>query len=60
MVFHLGSSVAQNSKTSVTSRMDGRVGKIQVPLAMYSLRMSFWVVPEMAARATPWASAAAT
>ena len=31
-----------------------------VPRAMYSLRMSFWVVPEIAARSTPWASAAAT
>ena len=25
-----------------------------VPRAMYSLRMSFWVVPEIAARSTPW------
>ena len=31
-----------------------------VPRAMYSLRMSFWVVPLMAGRDTPWASAAAT
>ena len=27
---------------------------------MYSLRMSFWVVPPIEGRATPWASAAAT
>ena len=27
---------------------------------MYSLRMSFWVVPEIRSRGTPWASAAAT
>ena len=49
IVFHFGSSVAQNSKTSVTSRIDGRGGKMYVPRAMYSLRISFWVVPAMAA-----------
>ena len=31
-----------------------------VPRAMYSLRMSFWVVPLMRSRGTPCASAAAT
>ena len=31
-----------------------------VPRAMYSLRMSFWVVPETWSRGTPCASAAAT
>ena len=60
MVFHLGSSAAQNSKTSVTRRIDGRGGKMYVPRAMYSLRMSFWVVPAIRSRGTPWASAAAT
>ena len=59
-MFHFGSSAAQNSKTSVTRRIDGRGGKMYVPRAMYSLRMSFWVVPAIAARGTPWASAAAT
>jgi hypothetical protein len=59
-VFHRGSSAAQNSKTSVTSRIDGRGGKMYVPRAMYSLRMSFCVVPLMRARSSPWASAAAT
>ena len=31
-----------------------------VPRAMYSLRMSFWVVPAIVERGTPRASAAAT
>ena len=31
-----------------------------VPRAMYSFRMSFWVVPAIRSRGTPWASAAAT
>src|SRR5450759_1286352 len=60
MVFQRGSSFEQNSKMSVTSRIDGRGGKMYVPRAMYSLRMSFWVVPLTWERETPCFSAAAT
>ena len=59
-MFQRGSSAAQNSKMSVTRRIDGPGGKIHVPRAIYSLRMSFWVVPEIRSRATPRFSAAAT
>ena len=31
-----------------------------VPRAMYSFRMSFWIVPESAAGSTPWRLATAT
>ena len=40
--------------------MEARGGKMYVPRAMYSFRMSFWVVPAIRSRATPWLSAAAT
>ncbi len=39
-------------KVSVISRMDGLGGKINVPRAMYSFRMSFWMVPESKSSAT--------
>jgi hypothetical protein len=45
---------------SVTSRSDGRGGKMYVPRAMYSFRMSFCVVPPMRASATPCFFATAT
>ena len=45
IVFQRGSSVRQNANVSVTSRIEGPGGKMYVPRAMYSLRMSFWIVP---------------
>ena len=44
---------------SAISRIEGRTGKIQVPRATYSLRMSFWIVPVSLLRGTPCLSATA-
>ena len=41
---------------SVTSRIDGSGGKIHSFCAMYSLRMSVWIVPRSSARGTPCCS----
>ena len=38
---------------SVASRIEGRGGKMYVPRAMYSLRMSFCVVPPTRSAGTP-------
>ena len=53
-------SLAQNSTMSVTSRIDGSGGKIHSFWAMYSLRMSVWIVPRSSARSTPCCSATQT
>jgi hypothetical protein len=45
---------------SVASRIEGRGGKMYVPRAMYSLRMSFCVVPPIRSSATPCFFATAT
>ena len=52
-----GSSAAANRMTSVTRRMLGRGGKTNSFWAWYSFKMSFWIVPESAARSTPVLSA---
>src|SRR6185503_6339646 len=57
MVFHLGTCRAQNAKVSVTSRIDGRGGKMYSFCAMNSLRMSFWIVPDSVAQFAPCCSA---
>ncbi|MNF18497.1 hypothetical protein D3C80_2226080 [compost metagenome] len=44
---------------SAISRIDGRTGKIQVPRATYSFRMSFCMVPVSLLRGTPCLSATA-
>ena len=44
---------------SATSRIDGFTGKIQVPRATYSFRMSFCMVPVSFSRGTPCLSATA-
>ena len=44
---------------SAISRIDGRTGKIQVPRATYSFRMSFCIVPVSALRGTLCLSATA-
>ena len=41
---------------SVTSRIDGPGGKMNSFCAMYSLRMSVWIVPRSCARGTPCSS----
>jgi hypothetical protein len=55
--FHRGTCSAQKAKTSVTSRIDGRGGKMNSFWAMNSLRMSFCSVPESNGHATPCRSA---
>jgi len=57
MVFHFGTSFAQNRKTSVISRIEGRGGKMYSFCAMNSLRMSFWIVPEILRQSAPCFSA---
>ena len=57
MVFHFGTSLRQYAKVSATSRSDGFGGKMYVPRAMYSLRMSFWMVPLSAEPGMPFSSA---
>ena len=44
-MFHFGISARQYAKMSAISRSDGFGGKMYVPRAMYSFRMSFWIVP---------------
>ena len=57
MVFHFGTSFAQNAKMSVISRIEARGGKMYSFCAMNSLRMSFWIVPEMVFQSAPCCSA---
>src|SRR5437588_213068 len=57
MGLNLGVWRAPNSIVSVTSRMDGRGGKMNSFCAMYSLRMSFWIVPERWPQSAPCCSA---
>jgi hypothetical protein len=53
IVFQCGTSLAQYANRSVIRRMDGLGGKIYVPRAMYSLRMSFCTVPRSLSGSTP-------
>jgi hypothetical protein len=57
---NFGAWLAHHWKISVISRRLGRGGKMYVPRATYSLRMSFWIVPSRPAGATPCFSATAT
>ena len=41
---------------SVTSRIDGSGGKMYSFCAMYSFRMSVWIVPRSRSRGTPCSS----
>src|SRR3989454_12392160 len=59
MVFHFGTSLAQNSIESTTSRIDGAGGKMNSFCAMNSFRMSFCSVPPSCAAGTPCFSATA-
>jgi hypothetical protein len=56
-VFHFGASLAQNAKMSVMIRIEGRGGKMYSFCAMNSLRMSFWMVPEIFFQSAPCFSA---
>src|SRR2546428_7548714 len=60
MGLNRGVTLFANRMESAMSRIDGRTGKIHVPRATYSLRMSFWIVPVSFARGTPCLSAQAT
>src|ERR1019366_7096046 len=57
--FHFGTCFAQNANWSVTSRIEGRGGKMDSFLAMYSLRVSFWGVPPTFDDGAPCCSATA-
>src|SRR6058998_3890718 len=57
MVFHRGTFAEQNEKMSVMIRIDGRGGKMYSFCAMNSLRMSFWIVPEIFVQSAPCFSA---
>ena len=57
--FHLGRWWVANSTVSTTSRMEGSGGKMYSFWAMYSFRMSFWVVPPSLEAGMPRFSAAA-
>src|ERR1051325_5802529 len=57
MVFQRGTQRAPKSKVSTTSLVLGRGGKMYSFCAMYSLRMSFCVVPEIFFQSAPCFSA---
>ena len=57
IVFHFGTSPTQNAKMSVMIRIEGRGGKMYSFCAMNSLRMSFWIVPEIVFQSAPCCSA---
>src|SRR4030042_3009871 len=48
-----GISLLQYSTRSPTSLIEGSGGKIQVPRAMYSFKISFWIVPRSFLGSTP-------
>ena len=58
-MFHFGTCSAQKANLSVISRIEGRGGKMYSFCAMYSLRMSFWSVPEIFVQSAPCFSATA-
>ena len=53
----MGTYLAPNSKVSTMSRIEGSGGKINSFWAMYSFRMSFWMVPPTLVQGTPCFSA---
>src|SRR3989304_7980177 len=59
IVFHLGTFFVQKQRISVIILIDGFGGYIYVFWAIYSLRISFWIVPEIFFRFAPcfWATA---
>ena len=59
MGFQRGTCLAANSTVSVTSRIDGLGGKMYSFWAMYSFRISFWMVPPILSSEDPCFSAKA-
>ena len=57
IVFQRGTWRVPNSTVSVTSRIDGSGAKMYSFWALYSLRMSFWMVPASRSSGTPCFSA---
>src|SRR5216684_3545878 len=57
IVFQRGTCWAPYSKVSTTSLVLGRGGKMYSFWAMYSFRMSFWVVPDSLSQGMPLFSA---
>src|SRR5262252_2030434 len=57
MVLNRGVNLEPNSKVSTTSLIEGAGGKMYSFCAMYSLRMSFWMVPEIFFQSAPCFSA---
>jgi len=57
---HLGMFPVEYSTMSVTSRIAGSTGKHHSFWAMYSFRMSVWMVPARAPGPTPWRSPTST
>ena len=55
-----GSSASQYANMSIATRREGRGGKMYVPRAAYSLRMSFCTVPASLRGSTPCRFATAT
>ena len=53
-MFHLGVCSAAHSNRSTMILSAGSAGKIQACCAMYSFRMSFWMVPCSWSIGTPW------
>src|SRR5512139_3357188 len=59
IVFQEGTSFWQYWNTSVIRRIEGWGGKMYVPRAIYSLRISFWIVPRSFLISAPWRLATA-
>ncbi len=55
-----GISAAHHSIMSVTRPIAGSIGKHHSFWAMYSFRMSVWIVPPRRSAGTPFSSAATT
>ena len=60
MVCQRGISTVHHRTMSVMIRIDGRGGKMYSFWAMYSFRMSFWIVPPNCRREKPCSSPTAT
>ena len=57
MVFQRGTLAVQYAMISVMMRMEGLGGKIQLFWAMYSFKISFWIVPPILSAGIPCFSA---
>src|SRR5437867_5008565 len=57
IVFHCGTCLAPNSNVSTINFIEGFGGKMYVFCAIYSFKMSFWMVPRNFFQSTPCFSA---